>query len=107
VRVVEAAVAQQRPAPPAQFIDTRQPAAPPQQQQATQAPPPARGVAVRGRPSGEEAPPPSGQGAQPAPATQPAAAGQPGAAQPAPAGDKPDSTSGDDASARFSLLELD
>ena len=88
VRVVETSV-QQRPAPQA-------PAAPPRE-----APPPARGLSVRGRPGGDEpgAPPP----AQPA-APQPAAP-----AQGAQSGDKPDKpdAAGDDASARFSLLELD
>jgi hypothetical protein len=87
VRVVETTL-QQRPAPA------------PQQPQA--APPPARGVSVRGRPSGEPPEPPP---AQP-PAAQPAPA-QP--APPAAAGDKPADKpeGGDDASARFSLLELD
>lgn len=80
VRVVEANLAQQRPAPGS-------------------APPPSRGLSIRGRPSDGEAPP------APAPA-QPAA---PAAAAPAPAAPeaKPDKPSGDDASARFSLLELD
>lgn len=107
VRVVEASVAQQRPQPPAQFIDTRQGAAPPQQQQATQAPPPARGLSVRGAPAAEGRPvsPPPAQAAQPAaPAPAP---GQPPAPTAAPEkSDKPEA-SGDDASARFSLLELD
>jgi hypothetical protein len=97
VRVVEATVAQQRPAPaaaPSGFIDTRQPAPAP-----AAAPPPSRGLSVRGQPSGE------GQPAQPAPAQ-----GQPpapaAAAAPAPEEKKPDA-GGEDASARFSLLELD
>lgn len=85
VRVVEASVAPQRPATPAPsgFIDTRQ----------QPAPPPTRGVVVR-EPG---APPP-----------QPPAAPPPAAAQPAvpEKSDKPES-SGDDAAARFSLLELD
>jgi hypothetical protein len=115
VHVVEANVGQ-RPAQPAtppgvQFTDTR-PAAPPAPPQQASAPPPSRGLSVRGQPSGEGAPrppaapgpaqgqPPAAQGAQ----GQPPAAGQPGA--PAPS-DKPESPSGDDASARFSLLELD
>lgn len=92
VRVVEASVAPQRPAPSG-FIDTRQPAPAPQ----ASAPPPSRGLSVRGQPSGEGQP---SQPAQPAPAAQ----------QPAPAAaaeeKKPDA-GGDDASARFSLLELD
>jgi len=86
VRVVETTL-QQRPAPA------------PQQPQA--APPPTRGVSVRGRPSGEPAEPTQQPPAQPAPA-QPA--------PPAAAGDKPadkPESGGDDASARFSLLELD
>jgi len=102
VRVVESTL-QQRPPPPAppgvQMVDTRPAPAP--SQQAGSAPPPARGVSVRGRPG--EAPAaaaPPAQGAQPAPAP---AAGQPAA----PASDKPESPGGDDASARFSLLELD
>jgi hypothetical protein len=80
VRVVETTL-QQRPP---------QPASPP-----AAAPPPTRGLSVRGRPAEtpEAAPP----------ATPPAAP-----AAPAAAGDaKPESAGGDDASARFSLLELD
>jgi hypothetical protein len=66
------------------------------------APPPSRGVSVRGAP----APTP------PAPAAPPAAASDAAAPAPAPpASDKTDKTdkpeTGDDASARFSLLELD
>jgi hypothetical protein len=90
VRVVETTL-QQRPPP----------AAPAQPQQA---PPPSRGLSVRGRPSGD-APTP----APPNPPAAPAAPAQPppaGAAPAAPAADKPEG-SGDDASARFSLLELD
>jgi hypothetical protein len=96
VRVVETPL-QQRPAQPAQ---PAQPAA---------APPPARGLSVRGRPSGDAAGPapapqqgaPQPQGsAQPAPAQPPAASGVPEKS------DKPEG-GGDDASARFSLLELD
>jgi hypothetical protein len=92
VRVVETPT-QPRPAPA--------PAAPPPQ---ASAPPPARGLSVRGAPTG-------GGGGAPAPRPVPPA--EPQAAQPAPAPaapaapkDKPES-SGDDASARFSLLELD
>jgi hypothetical protein len=86
VRVVETAV-QQRPAPAASppAAATRPPPA--------SAPPPARGVSVR-----EAAPAPAAQPAQPA---QPAQG-----AQPAAPSDKPES-SGDDASTRFGLLELD
>jgi hypothetical protein len=98
VRVVETTL-QQRPAAPV----------PPQ----TSAPPAARGLSVRGRPQGEEAPPqgaapPQQQGAQPPPAAQgqqPPAPGQPQPGAPEQK-DKPEG-SGDDASARFSLLELD
>lgn len=89
VRVVEASVAQQRPASPSGFVDTRPPAA---------APPPSRGVSVRGAPTGDAQPPAA---AQPAP---------PQAQQPAPAAppeEKKPEAGGDDASARFSLLELD
>jgi hypothetical protein len=94
VRVVEASVAQQRPAPSG-FIDTRQSSAPAAAPAA--APPPSRGLSVRGQPSGE--------GQQPAPA-QPAPANQPAPAAATPEEKKPDA-GGDDASARFSLLELD
>ena len=111
-----------RPAAGVRVVETnlqqRPPQAPPQPQQRPapqpgSAPPPVRGVSLRGRPQGEaagEAPPqaqqPPAQGAQgqqpPAQGQQPPAQGQPGAVQ----NDKPES-SGDDASARFSLLELD
>jgi hypothetical protein len=113
VRVVEASVAPQRPQapPPGQFIDTRPNAAPPPPAQGSQQAPPPRGLSVRGRPSGEgEAPNPAPQGSpatQPAGPTTPAASGQP---QPQGQGQgdaKPDAAGGDDASARFSLLELD
>ena len=62
------------------------------------APPPTRGLSVRGRATGEDASaaPPAAAPAAPAPAA-------PGA--PPEKSDKPES--GDDASARFSLLELD
>ncbi len=87
VRVVEATLAP-RPAAPA-------PAAAP-----TQAPPPNRGLSIRGRPTGDApaAAPPPAQGAQPTPAAP---------AAPAPAAPEKPEGSGDDASARFSLLELD
>lgn len=99
VRVVESNVQQRppQPAPPApgvQMIDTRPAPAP--QPAAAAAPPPARGVSVRGAPAPT---PPAAQGAQ-------AAAPAPAAGQPA-APDKPEKPEGDDASARFSLLELD
>lgn len=98
VRVVETTLAP-RPAqpapPPAQ-------AAPPPRVEG-QAPPPTRGLSISGRPSGGGA----------APRPEPAAPAQPApaAAAPAPAApaEKPEKSegSGDDASARFSLLELD
>lgn len=93
VRVVETPLQQRPPqAAPA-------PQAPPPQQGS--APPPARGLQMRGRPTGE---PP----AAPAPPAPPAPSGQapPAPAQPAAAPEKPEG-GGDDASARFSLLELD
>jgi hypothetical protein len=90
VRVVETTL-QQRPPQPA-------PQAAPAAQQGS-APPPPRGLSVRGRPQGEEAPAAAPPPAQP----PPAAAAQPPGEKPA---DKPEA-GGDDASARFSLLELD
>ncbi len=86
VRVVETTLQQRPPAPP-------QPAS---------APPPTRGISLRGRPTGDEA-------STPAPAPAPAAPGAPAAAAPAPTPEKSDKpeAGGDDASARFSLLELD
>jgi hypothetical protein len=105
VRVVETTLQQRPPQPqsPQPQSPQTQPQ-PPQPQSATQpqrasAPPPARGVSVREAPS---------QGAQPSPPAQPAQ-GQPPAGQGQPAApdkDKPEG-SGDDAEARFSLLELD
>jgi hypothetical protein len=99
VRVVETTLAQ-RPAPAA---------APQPPRPAGQAPPPARGLSVRGRPNEGEAP--AQPAAQPAPASPtpaPAAANPaaPTAAPTSPGSDKPEG-GGDDASARFSLLELD
>jgi hypothetical protein len=104
VRIVETPLQQRPPqaAAPSGFIDTRQGAAPAPQ---ASAPPPSRGLSVRGAPQGGGAPasgpaqgaaqPAQGQGQPPA---QPAAPAQP---------EKPEGSSGDDASARFSLLELD
>jgi hypothetical protein len=88
VRVVEANLAPRPPAPAA-----------PQPAPTREAPPPNRGLSIRGQPSGAPTPPAA---PAPAPAGQPptAAAPQPGAPE------KPEG-SGDDASARFSLLELD
>jgi hypothetical protein len=98
VRVVETTL-QQRPAP-----------APPPTQIPGTAPPP-RGLSVRGQPTatGGAAPPPRAATPPPPAAAQPAGppAGQPPVpAAPAAVPEKPES-SGDDASARFSLLELD
>ena len=96
VRVVETTL-QQRPAPPS--------AQPP-----ATAPPP-RGLSIRGQPTAS-APPPAGAATPRAQPPAPAAApGAPAPAAAAPAAvpaapDKPES-SADDASARFSLLELD
>ncbi|MBL0219054.1 MAG: hypothetical protein IPQ07_34945 [Myxococcales bacterium] len=97
VRVVETTMQQRPPAPAPQA----QPA------QQSSAPPPVRGLSMRGRPTGEDA------GAPPAarpPAAAPAApvATAPVAAPAAPAApEKPEAAGGDDSSARFSLLELD
>jgi len=96
VRVVETTL-QQRPAPP------------PAQAQPG-APPPPRGLSIRGQPTGaapSSGSPPAAPRAQPpapaAPSPAPPSAAPPAAAPPA---DKPE-TGGDDAAARFSLLELD
>ncbi|HTR52941.1 MAG TPA: hypothetical protein VMJ10_19640 [Kofleriaceae bacterium] len=92
VRVVETTL-QQRP-PQAATPAPAQPAAPP----------PVRGLSLRGRPAGDAAAPE----AVPAPAQPPAQGATPAApAQPAAAADKDKPEGGDDASARFSLLELD
>ncbi|HEY1546577.1 MAG TPA: hypothetical protein VGG28_02090 [Kofleriaceae bacterium] len=113
--VVQPLIGQRQPlapaAPPAQFVDTRPPQAGvrvvettlQQRPQPAPAPPPSRGLSVRGRPSEAETPAPA-----PAPAPQPAPATPPAANSAAPEAkpDKPEG-SGDDASARFSLLELD
>ena len=67
-----------------------------------QAPRPTQGLSLRGRPTGEGAP-----AAAPPAAAPPAAAPAPAAAASAPAPAEKPKDSGDDASARFSLLELD
>ncbi|HWO22717.1 MAG TPA: hypothetical protein VNO30_28350 [Kofleriaceae bacterium] len=107
VRVVETTLAQ-RPQPQAQA--PAQPAAPAAPAQPAAAPPPVRGLSLRGRPSGDAAPAPAPAPAAVAPGGAPAPAAPGGAPAPAASGapqsDKPES-SGDDASARFSLLELD
>jgi hypothetical protein len=101
VRVVETTL-QQRPGPPTPAQTSSGPAS---------APPPARGLSVRGRPQGEAAgqppaqQPPAQQPPQAQPPQQPPQGASPqgqGQGQ----GDKPEGPS-DDASARFSLLELD
>jgi hypothetical protein len=73
--------------------------------QAQQAPRPTQGLSLRGRPTGEGAPAGNAPASSPAanPPATPAAAAP---AAPASAPEKP-KDSGDDASARFSLLELD
>ena len=106
VRVVETTL-QQRPPAPAPAAPAPAPRAAPPAPPATPpaAPPPARGLSIRGRPQGDAAaapsPPPATPAQQPPQGAQPPPA-QPGAVQ----NEKPEG-SGDDASARFSLLELD
>ncbi len=85
------------PQAPSQYIDTRPAAA---------APPPVRGISLRGAPTSGTGPAAPPMVPLPTPEPRPA----PAAATPAaPAGEKSDKPegSGDDASARFSLLELD
>ncbi len=94
VRVVEATLA---PRPPAA------PVAPAPARPAGEAQPPNRGLSIRGRPSGGDVPAPAA--APPPPAAAPVQPAAPAAAAPG-APEKPEG-SGDDASARFSLLELD
>lgn len=108
VHVVETTLGQ-RPQPAARPAPT---------QAAGTAPPPRAGISVRSQPAGAggapgggatppapPSPPPSSSAAPPA--ASPPAAAPPAAPAPGPGGgDKPE-TSGDDASARFSLLELD
>jgi hypothetical protein len=101
VRVVEAAVSRPPPQPAAAPSSSVQPMQPMPQPTPGSAPPPIRGLSMRGRPSGDDAEAAPQQGAPPA---APPAAAQPA---PAPKPDKPEGGSGDDASARFSLLELD
>jgi hypothetical protein len=98
VHIVETTLSQ-RPAPAAR---PAAPAAP------GTAPPPRAGLSVRSQPAGAGGA--GASGGAPAPAPGPAVAAAPPAAPSAapspPPSDKPES-SGDDASARFSLLELD
>ena len=103
VRVVETTLQQRPPAPatPAAAAPAPAPSA--------SAPPPVRGLSLRGRPTGDA---PAAAAPSASPSASPSTAGQPAPAsaqgQPAaPASDKPEGTGGDDASARFSLLELD
>jgi hypothetical protein len=86
-----------RPAAGVRVVETTLQPRPPQPAPApAAAPPPTRGLSVRGRPAET----PDSTSPPAAPPAAPAAA--------APAGDaKPESAGGDDASARFSLLELD
>ncbi len=107
VRVVETTLAQQpRPAGPTN--PSTQPGSlparpagqiPAPSTAAAAAPPPRAGLSVRGAPTGGEAP-------RPARAPAPVAAAPAPAAPAAPEDKKPE-VGGDDASARFSLLELD
>ena len=96
VRVVESQVAMRPPAPaPAA------PTAPAMTSTERPAPPAARGLSVRGQPAGAMAP----RGPEPA-APPPPSASPPPAAQVQP--ERPETGGGgDDAAARFSLLELD
>ncbi|HEY0483805.1 MAG TPA: hypothetical protein VGD37_40075 [Kofleriaceae bacterium] len=95
VHIVETTLAQRPPAPqtaPASQTGT--------------APPPRAGISLRSQP-GTAAAPAGGQGGPSAPPPATGAPAAPSSAAPAaPPGDKPES-GGDDASARFSLLELD
>jgi len=113
VRVVEASVAP-RPQPAAQAEPAPRMAGVQVQEMPTRpAPPPTRGLSVRGQPGG------GGGGGGGAPAERPAQPAPAAQAQPSPAerpaappaaadkADKPESAGGDDAAARFSLLELD
>ena len=84
------------PQPGVRVVETTLQQRPPAPQPQTPAPPPTRGISLRGRPTDDASAP------TPAPAPAPAAAA-PAAAEKS---DKPEG-GGDDASARFSLLELD
>lgn len=100
VRVVESQVAMRPPAPAA----PQQPMAPASMTTERGAPPAARGLSVRGQPAGAMAPRSDERPAPPPPSAAPAAAPAAPAAQP----ERPEGGGGgDDASARFSLLELD
>ena len=99
VRVVETTLS---PRPPAQPQEPPRAAVqPPPQRAEGQAPPPVRGLSMRGAPtSGASGGPPA------QPPAQPPAAAQPAQPEPAAPKEKPEG-SGDDASTRFGLLELD
>lgn len=98
VRVVETAT---RPAP--QAAAPVAPMAPGTTITERAAPPPARGLSIRGQPAGAMAPRGGDEpAAPPAPAAPP-----PTQAAPAAPEKRDDGGAGDDASARFSLLELD
>ncbi|HEY4238209.1 MAG TPA: hypothetical protein VGM88_00255 [Kofleriaceae bacterium] len=105
VRVVETTLQQRPPAPPAIAPEAPAGGAVARPLPTNQAPPPRAGLSLRSGPS------PGGGAPQPAAPAQPAAAAQtqPAAASPAPAAAVPEKKegTGDDASARFSLLELD
>lgn len=106
VRVVESQVAMRPPAP-ATAAAPAAPSAPMTPAVSTTeraAPPPARGLSVRGQPAGAMAP---RSDERPAPAPVPQQP-PPAPAAPQAAPERPESPGGgDDASARFSLLELD
>jgi len=101
VRVVETTL-QQRPAPGpiAQALASAATERSGSERPAASAPPPVRGLSLRGRPAGDAGAPAAPEAA--APAAPPAA---PAAAAPSAVPEKKES--GDDATARFSLLELD
>lgn len=101
VRVVEATLAQSRPAPVAAPAPAPTPAPTP-----AAAPRPTGGVSLRGRPSDGSMPAPSAPASPPATPAPAAPTPTAAAAAPEAKSDKPGHSS-DDASARFSLLELD
>jgi len=103
VRVVETQLSPRPPAPQS----PQPPSQPPPPRPEGGAPPPVRGLSMRGAPT-------SGGGAPAQPPAQPPPAQQPPAQQPAQPGQAPQAApqekpegSGDDASTRFGLLELD
>jgi len=98
VRVVESQVAMRPPAPAPQAA----PPAPAMTSTERPAPPAIRGLSVRGQPAGAMAP----RGAEPTAPPPPSASPPPAPAAPAQP-ERPEAGGGDDAAARFSLLELD